>query len=69
MVRRQLTPVTTAPPRGPRPLDTYGHISDWQREVRDELVRCTMPPADAGVVFPAEERDAILTWLRCGLPQ
>ncbi len=54
---------------GPWPLDTYGHISDWQREVRDELLRCTMPPADAGVEFPAEERDAILTWLRCGLPQ
>lgn len=54
---------------GPWPLDTYGHISDWQREVRDELVRCSMPPADAGVVFPVEERDAILTWLRCGLPQ
>lgn len=53
---------------GPWPLDSYGHIADWQNEVRSELLRCSMPPLDASVALLPEERITILTWLRCGLP-
>jgi uncharacterized membrane protein len=53
---------------GPWPLDSYGHIADWQNEIRSELLRCTMPPLDASVALLPEERLTILTWLRCGLP-
>lgn len=52
---------------GPWPLTTYGHVADWQNEIRDQVSRCTMPPADAGVAISDAERLEILMWLRCGL--
>ena len=51
---------------GPWPLDNYEHVADWALVVRDELVRCAMPPADSGVTITPEERDRILAWVRCG---
>jgi uncharacterized membrane protein len=51
---------------GPWPLDTYDHVADWAPVVRDELLRCSMPPADARVGMRPEERDEILAWVRCG---
>jgi uncharacterized membrane protein len=54
---------------GEWPLDNYSHIADWQAEIRAELVSCSMPPPDAGVPIPDDERNAILSWLRCGLPR
>jgi cytochrome c5 len=54
---------------GEWPLDNYSHISDWQDSIRDELVRCSMPPRDGGVVISLENRMKILSWIRCGLPK
>jgi uncharacterized membrane protein len=53
----------------PWPLDTYDHVADWAPFVRDELVRCSMPPPDSGVTITPEERDLILVWIRCGYPE
>lgn len=52
---------------GPWPLTTYGHVADWQNEIRDQVSRCTMPPPDAGVEISDEDRSEILMWVRCGL--
>lgn len=54
---------------GPWPLTDYQHNADWAFPIRDELVNCTMPPADGGVTISDEERQAILTWIRCGYPE
>lgn len=54
---------------GPWPLVGYEHVSDWQDGIRDQLINCTMPPTDAGVPITTEEREAILVWIRCGLPR
>lgn len=50
---------------GPWPLEDYGHIADWQSEVRGALVSCSMPPPGMGEI-PDAERLAILNWLACG---
>jgi hypothetical protein len=54
---------------GPWPLDSYGHVADWQDTIQANLLDCTMPPPEAGVPITVEERVSILTWIRCGLPQ
>jgi hypothetical protein len=54
---------------GPWPLTTYKHVSDWEREVRGVMLRCAMPPPDAGVPMTTDEREQILTWLECGRPE
>jgi hypothetical protein len=51
------------------PLTTYGHVTGWTNEIRAAMVSCDMPPADAGIVMPADEREKILTWILCKLPQ
>lgn len=52
---------------GPWPLSSYGHVADWQNEIRDQVSKCIMPPPDAGVPITTEEREKILMWIRCGL--
>lgn len=54
---------------GPWPLTAYKDVADWHDTIRADLLFCTMPPADAGVVMTLEDRMAILTWLKCGFPQ
>lgn len=56
-------------PGGPWSLANYGHVADWQDTIRPNVRDCTMPPSDAGIPISREERTAILTWIRCGLPQ
>ena len=56
-------------PGAPWSLSSYGHIADWQDTIRDNLRDCSMPPPDSGVLITPEERTALLTWLRCGLPR
>jgi hypothetical protein len=53
---------------GPWPLDTYGHIADWQDTIRSHLLDCSMPPPEAGIPMTNDERLTILTWIRCDLP-
>lgn len=50
-------------------LADYGHVADWQQEVRGAVVTCAMPPADSGVSITDEERVKILEWIRCGVPR
>ncbi|HEX8699654.1 MAG TPA: hypothetical protein VF815_12500 [Myxococcaceae bacterium] len=56
-------------PGGPWSLKGYGHVADWQDTIRPHVRECTMPPEDAGISMTLEERLAILTWIRCGLPR
>lgn len=51
------------------PLTTRSHIADWQNEVRAELLSCSMPPPNSGSTLTDRERQTILEWLRCGLPE
>ena len=53
----------------PWPLDSYENVADWADLVRDELVRCSMPPADSSHPLANPERTRILNWLRCGLTE
>lgn len=56
-------------PDGPWPLTSYAHVASWFGEIRGVMLTCAMPPADAGISMPTEEREEILTWIRCGFPQ
>lgn len=56
-------------PQGPWPLTDYQSVVDWQDLIRNDVLNCTMPPADSGVVMTAAERAAILTWILCGTPE
>jgi uncharacterized membrane protein len=51
------------------PLQTYEQVAEWADVVRDDLIRCTMPPADGGITIAEDERTAILTWIRCSYPE
>jgi hypothetical protein len=53
---------------GPWPLTTYQDVVDWYDLVRDDVLRCTMPPRDSPPLTRAESR-AILEWLSCGFPR
>jgi hypothetical protein len=56
-------------PGGPWPLLQYQHIADWSDIVRGMVLDCSMPPPDGGVTMTNGEREAILTWILCGLPE
>jgi len=56
-------------PGGPWPLSSYSAIADWKDVVRDELLTCAMPPADGGVTLRDDDRQLILAWIRCGVPE
>ncbi len=60
---------TWDPSDGGTSLLQYSHVADWNDVVRAMLLDCSMPPPDAGVPMPDEERTAILTWLLCGFPE
>jgi hypothetical protein len=47
-------------------LTSYEHVADWFVEVRAMMATCSMPPPDAGIAMPTEEREKILMWIRCG---
>ena len=51
------------------PLDSYSHVSSWSAEIRGELLGCRMPPPTSDIAMPMAERQLILHWLRCDLPQ
>jgi hypothetical protein len=53
----------------PWPLTDYDHVASWGPEIRGQLLDCSMPPLDAGVPLVDDERLAILTWIRCGMPR
>jgi hypothetical protein len=51
------------------PLNQYEHVADWYGEIRAQMLACTMPPVTAGIDMPLEERQTILSWIRCGFPK
>jgi hypothetical protein len=51
------------------PLASYSDVADWCDQIRSMVQDCSMPPPDAGIRMPAEERELILTWIRCGYPE
>jgi len=56
---------------GPWPLTEYEDVSDWQDDIRTDVLNCSMPMADGGVpvTITNEERQKILSFIVCGLPQ
>lgn len=54
---------------GPWPLDTYVRVTAWASSVQSDLLHCTMPPADSGVVMAEGERELISSWLACDYPK
>jgi cytochrome c5 len=59
---------TVDDPQGPWPFDTYSHIVAWRAEVRDEVLNCTMPPAE-GAPLPPDQRQLLMEWIFCGMPK
>lgn len=59
---------TADDPSGPWPFDTYSHIVAWRAEVRDEVLNCSMPPAD-GIPLPPDQRELLMDWIFCGMPK
>jgi hypothetical protein len=53
---------------GPWPLGGYAEVRDWRSAILRDLRECTMPPADAGLPFPEQERAALMAWLICDAP-
>jgi len=60
-----------APGNGPWPLTDYDDVSDWQTIIEADLIKCSMPPPDAGAgngTLSDTERATILDWIACGAP-
>jgi hypothetical protein len=51
---------------GPWGLTTYAEASTWPDHINDAMRNCSMPPPDAGIEMPVEEREKLLEWIRCG---
>jgi hypothetical protein len=53
-----------------RNLTTYANVSNIGISILTPVINCTMPPADAGAdaQITATEREEILQWLVCRLP-
>jgi hypothetical protein len=51
---------------GTWPLTTYADVAGWGGVIEDDLIRCTMPPADSQAGLTFAERQAILVWIGCG---
>jgi hypothetical protein len=69
IIERRCSSCHTGAKGEPWPLDDYESVADWWDVIRDELVSCSMPPPDSGVMMSAAERDEVLMWLRCGFPK
>jgi len=54
---------------GPWALTSYSHASMWSDLIRGAMLSCAMPPSDAGIDMPDEERELILAWIRCRSPE
>ena len=52
----------------PWPLDTYDNVAEWAGLIRQDVLDCTMPPADGSVRMTPNEAWTIVTWIACGTP-
>ena len=69
IIQMRCVPCHDSEPDAAWPLQTYRQVADWEDVIRDDLVRCTMPPADGGISMSEDERVALLTWILCGYHQ
>jgi hypothetical protein len=53
---------------GPWPLSPYEDLLHWRKQLLVSLVKCTMPPEDAGKTLSETERAKIIGWVACGAP-
>jgi hypothetical protein len=53
-----------------RDLSTYAGLSHWATTAFGQLVRCLMPPPDAGpdMMITPTERGQLEQWINCGAP-
>ncbi|MBK7863914.1 MAG: hypothetical protein IPJ65_35960 [Archangiaceae bacterium] len=65
----QCTTCHAGNPGGSWPLTDYQSIADWKDDVRGDLLNCSMPPYDGGVPMPTAQRQTLLEWIRCDMPQ
>lgn len=50
-------------------LQTYAQVSGFGDKVRDEVLACTMPPRDEPTFVTTADRQRILEWIQCGMPE
>jgi hypothetical protein len=50
------------------PLITYDDVAGWTSVVKEDILNCSMPPADGGVPMTAHDRDLFVQWILCGAP-
>ncbi|HVR60749.1 MAG TPA: hypothetical protein VMU50_02570, partial [Polyangia bacterium] len=68
-LQQRCVPCHDGTPDAAWPLQTYVEVAEWEDVVLDDLLRCTMPPADGGITMTDEERTALVTWIGCGYKQ
>lgn len=51
------------------PLTDYGHVASWEDTIRAAMLQCSMPPSDSGMTIETAERNLLLQWIRCGMPE
>jgi len=56
------------PDGGTWPLITYDDVAGWTSVVKEDILDCSMPPADGGVPITAKDRDLFVQWILCGAP-
>ena len=71
IVNRACNATCHAPGVGPWPFTSYDDVHDWETIIQGDIIRCSMPPADAAAangVLTDSERATILDWMACGAP-
>jgi uncharacterized membrane protein len=56
-------------PDGSWPLTDYDDIAAWASTIKDDMLNCSMPPADGGVPITRHDRDLLVQWLLCDTPR
>jgi len=56
------------PDGGTWPLTDYDDIAAWAGPIKDDMLNCSMPPADGGVPITRHDRDVLVQWLLCNAP-
>jgi hypothetical protein len=49
-------------------FSTYEYVFIDRGPIFSQVASCAMPPSDGGVMFPSDERAALLAWLVCNAP-
>jgi hypothetical protein len=72
MLNRACNSTCHAPGVGPWPLVDYDDVHDWVSIIQADIVKCSMPPPDAGAAgngpLSDAERTMLLDWIACGAP-